>query len=51
MDDALVLLLNGGKFTGGEVYQETHYDPGTKTAYYKEVFCNGHSVFVLVRKL
>lgn len=50
-DDALVTLLNGGKLAGGEIYQGTYYDSGSKTAYHREVFYNGHSVFVLTRQL
>ena len=49
-DDTLVALLNGGHLAWGEVYQDTYYDPASKTAFHREVFCNGHSVFVLTRK-
>jgi hypothetical protein len=51
MDDALVVLLNKGQLAGGEIYQETYYDSRSRCAYHREVFCNGHSVFVLARKL
>lgn len=51
IDDPLVVLLNEGKLVGSEVYQETYYDQKTKTAYHREAFCNGHSVFFLVKKL
>lgn len=51
MDDPLVILLNEGKLTGNEIHQDTRYDLKTETAYLEEAFCNGHSVFLLVRKL
>lgn len=50
-DDDLVTLLNGENLAGGEVHQDTYYDSASKTAYYREIFCNGYSVFVLTRKV
>ncbi len=50
-DDDLAVLLKDGKLGGGSVYQDTYYDAKTDSAYLQEIFCNGHAVFVLVRKL
>lgn len=49
LDDDLVRVLNEGKLSGGAVYHETFYHQATKTAYGRQVFSNGHSVFELVR--
>ena len=51
MDDPLVVLLNEGKLLGNEIHLDTRYDPKTESAYLEEAFCNGHSVFLLVRKI
>jgi hypothetical protein len=50
-DDPLVALLNEGRLAWGAVHQDTYYEPGSKTARHREVFCNGHRVFVLMRKV
>ncbi|MFL5758981.1 MAG: ImmA/IrrE family metallo-endopeptidase [Thermomicrobiales bacterium] len=48
LDDEVVQLLNQGVLDGASPHNGTYYSQDSKQAYQRQVFCNGHSVFVLV---